>query len=327
MVARCNGPVQPVCNPFGIDLEEPPLAGVPYWSVVTQDLHAPFYRPSPIFLDQGGACPNCEGAVLRGLPLVLGVRANGGPTTPTSPPADPAKYQADLGSVLDAYPGAIAAVVIEDEVDTPARWSGTVDQYLAELAAGCAAAHQRGVRCTDSGVSSTNMLFLMADYYESEGSPTLALGVLAAAGDNPEVVAAFPAWPPAGDAEVMAALAARKPALDGAKALIAGARGAGVDLADFHFFESDLDTFDLAVAYMRNRSGCNTVMTGAFGLRAEDELAASRVLSDAHEFGLGLAVWASRAGGGEALVVDASGAMMANGTAFQMVSSGAMCGD
>jgi hypothetical protein len=83
-------------------------------------------------------------------------------------------YRKTLGDPIDrytiTYPGALEAVVIENEVDARATfYSGMAADYLAELAAGCEVAHARGVRCTDSGLGSTSMLLLLADYYETAG--------------------------------------------------------------------------------------------------------------------------------------------------------------
>jgi len=321
--APCNAPVAKLCNPFGLSLEAAALSGDAYWSFVTQTLEVPFYEPPPVVLDTGAACDRCAGAAAQGLRLVLAVRASGTPGTPASPPADLAAYREQLGALLDAHAGEVEAIVIEDGADTPAAWAGSVGGYLAELAAACEVAHARGVACTGGGLSSTTMVLLLAEYEASMGNVNGAVAVVTEAGDNPEVQAAFAAWPPATAGDVASALAAQKARLDAAHALLAGVRAAGVDHASFRWRERGQDALDLAIALTRIRAGCNSVAITDMGQRTQDPYELMHKAGDAAELGMRLVVWTARDDGGS--LVDATGALTTNGAALAGVTTAVGC--
>jgi hypothetical protein len=322
--AACNAGQPAVCNPFGVDLDVPGLSGEAYWTAIKDTLQVPFYKPTPLVLDTGGACATCDAAAQHGLRLVLEVHASGGAGVATPPPTDLTMTQAQLGEVLAAHAAAVAAVVVEAGADTPATWAGSVDQYLALLTAACATAHQKGVACTDGGLASTTMILLLADYQLTSGSTAGALQVLIAAGDNPEVQAAFPTWPPVTKEDVAAGLATQATRLAAARALLAGVRGAGVDQVNFHWMERDQDTLDQAIAFLRNQTGCNAVAVTDLGQRTQDGFEASHKAGDARELGGALVIWTSRGAGG---LVDAAGALTPNGTALLDLSLKSVCGD
>jgi hypothetical protein len=313
-----------VCNPFGIDLAPGGLADDAYWTLIAETLAVPYYRPGTVFLDTGGVCDRCTAAIQHDRKLVLVVRAGGTATTPTAPPADLGTYRSRLGAVLDESDAAVAAVVIEDEVD--ARYSGTAEEYLAELAAGCEVAHQRGVRCADGGMSSASLVLLLASYYEGLGNPGAALHLVSVAGGNPDVVSAFATWPPTTEQALTDGLATRKAAIDRLRVILAGEREAGVDYANFHWYERDTDTLDVAIAFMRNVTRCNAVMTSAIGQRGQDPLEALHKLDDAKELGLGLVIWDSGNAADAASVVDALGSLTPSGETLQTLSMESVCG-
>jgi hypothetical protein len=324
-VPPCDAPVTELCNPFGVDLEAAALSGDAYWAFITKTLEVPFYRPPPIVLDTGAACDRCAGAAAQGLRLVLAVRASGTPGTPASPPADLAAFRQQLGALLDTYAGKVEAVVVEDGADTPAVWAGSADGYLAEVAAACEVAHAKGVKCTDGGLATTTMVLLLAEYDLSMGNGQSAVSVVTEAGDNPEVQAAFATWPPATAADVSAALAGQKARFDAAHALLAGVRAAGVDYASFHWHERGQDALDLAIAFTRTRTGCNSVATPDLGQRTQDAFELMHKAGDAAELGLRLVVWTARDDGGA--VVDASGALTTNGAALAGLTTTVTCDD
>lgn len=324
--AYCNKGYPEACNPFGVDLEVPPLAGAAYWSVIRDTLKVPVYRPGTLYLDTGAACPRCNEAIEQGRVLVLVVRANGGPGTPTVMPEDLAMYKHQIGELLSAHTAAVAAVVIEESPDA-ATWGGTLDQYLELVAAGCEAAHEKGVPCADGGLSSTTMIFLLADHHAAAGSPASAIHIITAAGDNPEVRAAFAVWPPVTAQDLAAGLATQKARLDAARKLLPGVREAGVDLVNFHWYERDQDSLDNSMALARNLSGCNTLMTSDIGQRTQDGIEAFRKAQDAAELGMRLVVWSSRAESGSALLCDGTGALTEIGQVLAGLASTAICGD
>lgn len=324
-IAPCNAGGAPVCNPFGLDLDLPGMDGATYWGVVDTAIAAPFYKPPPVVLATGGACDRCVEATMHGRRLVLEVRADGGPGQPTTPPEDLSIYQGLLGELLDAHEAAVAAVVIEGGAESAADWEGSVDAYLALLAAGCATAHARGVDCTNAGISSTSMVLLLADYFAAAGTPAAAINAITLAGDNPEIPPLFPSFPPAGAADLEAGLDAARPRIDRARALISGARGAGVDYVNFHWWERDQDSLDQAIALARNASDCNHVATTDLGQRTQDTFELLHKAGDAKELGMSLVIWSSRAEDGGAPMCDAGGALTENGEAYAGLVSIATC--
>jgi hypothetical protein len=138
------------------------------------------------------------------------------------------------------------------------------------------------------------------------------------------VRAYFPAWPPSA-ADVALGIASARPRLDAAARLLAGVRGAGVDLANLRFREHDLDAFDLTVALVRGRTGCVSVGTTEIGQRTQAPYAVMHLATDAAELGLRVAVWS--AVGGDAPLLDASGALTEDGAALAGITAGAGCED
>jgi hypothetical protein len=129
-------------NPFGVMLTGPMALALRI--EVAQRLGAFYFRPESLFLDRwDGTCRPCDAALSAGLKLVLTVRANGGPATPTTPPSDLQAYRRTLSSVLARYRPAVIAV--ENEENSALFYTGTPEQYGAQLQAACEIAHQRGV--------------------------------------------------------------------------------------------------------------------------------------------------------------------------------------
>ncbi len=312
----CNQGMGPMCDPYGMSMPQGALADAAYWSVMSQ-LAAPYYRPAPqsvaTLAANPAACTACDAAVAHGLKLVL-VVANGGP------PASLTAFEATVGAAIDRYAGSIAALVVEDEPTTAASWSGTPAQFLAELAAGCHAAHARGVRCAGGGIDSTTMLLVTAGYYEGVGFGSEALRILQAAGNNPDVPAVTD------DQEVQALLASRAGAITGAKQILAGLPGADVDYATFHWYESDENTFDETIALLRQLSGCNALASDRLGGRSPGAAEVAFKLNDAQEMGLRLAVWDSTAAGDAASFADTGGTLTMNGLAMAAATRTADCG-
>jgi hypothetical protein len=328
MIAACNrGMVATSCNPYGVDLAPGALGDDAALHLVANVFDVPYYRPGTLYLDRLAedlSCTLCDRALLWNLRLVLVVRAGGDPLTPTSPPASLDAYGKTLGAFLDRYPKAIAAVVIEDEADTGARWSGSVADYLAELAAGCQVAHERGVRCAGSGVSSTSVLFLLAGYYQTHGNTAEAIRILQTAEGNPDVPAVFTSGAPT-EQDVLDLLAANQDRLDRTGQLLAGYGGAGADWVNFHWYESNEITLGAVVPLLRLVSGCVGVISDAIGQRDDDPLETTHKLMDLAEMGVRLVVWASADAGSAGSLVDATGALRPTGQALVDASATVDC--
>jgi hypothetical protein len=317
MVAPCNQGMTPLCNPYGLSLPQGSLPDATFWSLVKQGLSVPIFEPptqtTAALAANPAACTACDAAVAQGLGLVV-VVANGGP------PASLADYATTVGAVAERYKGTLAAVVIEDEPTAAATWSGTPAQYLAELAAACAAVHAHGARCASGGIDSTSMLIVTAGAYLQMGFSAEALRILQAASDNPAIPAV------ATDQDVQTFLASQAGVIAAAREILAGLPAAGADYANFHWYESDEDTFDETIALVRHLSGCNAEMSDALGMRDASAAEASFKLNDAEVFGLVVAVWVSPAPGATGSVLDATGAQTPVGQALAAAAKGLGCG-
>src|SRR5262249_34906282 len=72
-------------------------------------------------------------------------------------------------------------LAVENEMDhdgstqTKAQYTGTAQDYLAELKAACEVSHELGIPCMDGGISSAGMLPAIADYYLQNGRTSDAM--------------------------------------------------------------------------------------------------------------------------------------------------------
>lgn len=149
-------------NPFGVMLWPSRSEDLTLLTARANGLGVGWFRPPAQFIDRwrAGPCPSCDAVHRSGLAVALTVR-NGGrdqpPHQPSTPPADLARYEQTLASILDAWKPAI--VVVENEENLPTLYqagdtpAATAAAYGRELAAACEIAHQRGIACTNGGLS------------------------------------------------------------------------------------------------------------------------------------------------------------------------------
>jgi len=170
-------------------------------------------------------------------------------------------------------------------------------------------------------------VLLLADYYEGIGNTGAALHLVGVAGGDPDVVSAFATWPPTTEKALNDGLATRKAALDRLKQILAGERAAGVDYANFHWYEQDTDSLDVALAFLRNVTLCNALMTSAIGQRGQDPLEALHKLDDSKELGVALVIWDSGNAAGTTSLVDGTGSLTPSGEKLATLSMESVCGD
>lgn len=116
------------------------------------NLGASWARPSrALFADEWPThCAECQAADSLGAQKFYTIRANGGAGDPTAPITDTAAYSATLAAMLDATrPDWVA---VENEMDL-SFYAGTSSQWALEAAIACRVAHDRGIKCTDGGLS------------------------------------------------------------------------------------------------------------------------------------------------------------------------------
>ena len=286
-------------NPFGVMLTGPMALALRI--EIAQRLGALYFRPESLFLDRwGGTCQPCDAALSAGLKLVLPVRANGGPATPTTPPSDLEAYRRTLGRVLIRYRPAVIAV--ENEENSALFYTGTPEQYGAQLQAACEVAHQQGVPCTNGGLVSALVALLVYYHY-------LELGDYARAQDF-----RARAFPPEQHQWLDTPLAREQ--LEKGKQLIAVYRASQIDFVNFHWYIADPGTLREAVIYLRAQLG-RPVMTNEVGQFTDDPTETWNKIGAIVGLGLPIAVWFAQDGPKARGLVNGDGSLRPTGEAFR----------
>ncbi|GBC79351.1 hypothetical protein HRbin09_00567 [bacterium HR09] len=279
-------PSQLVRSPQGID--------------VAKTLGAVYLRPVAVFLDEWkGTCLECDIALDAGLQLVLTVRANGRGQA-TSPPDDLAAYQRTLGQVLDKYRPVV--LVVENEENSGLFYTGTPEDYAAELTAACQVAHEKAIPCTNGGLVSTLVALLVYDHYRESGQQTEAED-FAARVFTPEEQRQLNS--PRAQAQI-----------DKGKALLASYRAAGANYVNFHWYIADTRALGEAVAYLKAQTGL-VVMTNEIGQDNDDPNQTTAVMGKVVELGLPIAVWFSVDAPKARALVNLDGSLRPTGQAFK----------
>lgn len=295
-------------NPFGV------MLGNNTPTEVAIKLGVTYYRPISLFLDRwNGTCDECDRAKALGLKLVLTVRNNGGNRQPSTPPRNMNSYRDTLGKVLDTYKPALLAV--ENEENSNLFYEGTPAEYLAELSAACAVAHEKGIKCTNGGLVSSLVALLVADNYREAGDINKAtdyinrtlgpklksqFGGVSASNifSNPRVVSQ----------------------LTRGKKLLAGYKKGGADYVNFHWYIADTQALAEAVAYLERVTGLKATTNEIGQQRNVNPEQVTAVMGKVVELGLPHAVWFSIdiPGYGEARgLVEKDGTLRPNGVAFR----------
>ena len=300
-------PIQPksTTNPFGVMISGTTSQ---VKAQTANKLGAKYYRPISIFLDKwSGTCAECDAAVNAGLKLVLTIRNNGGGGQPSTPPSDLNAFKQTLGQIIDKYKPEV--LVIENEENSGAIfYSGTTQQYLQELKAGCEVAHQKGIKCTNGGLVSSLVVILVADSYIQAGDQDKANEYLnrSLVGAKQAMISQFNS-------------AKGKEQIAKGKELLAGYKSAGADFTNFHWYVADTKAMSEAVAYLRSTSGL-PVMTNEVGQQANtDPNQVTSVMQEIKNLGLPYALWFSmdtNPPNGARALNETNGTFRSNGEAY-----------
>ena len=248
-------------------------------------------------------------AVSGGLKLILTIRNNnGGPKNPTTPPADLNSYKSILSRVVDKYKPEV--LVIENEENSAALfYNGSVQQYLQELKAGCEVAHEKGIKCTNGGLVSSLVVFLVSENYKASGDAKKADEYLnrALVGAKQKLIS-------------QANSAKGREELAQGKEFLAGYKSSGADFMNFHWYVADTNALGEAVTYLRSASGL-PVMTNEVGQQANtDSTQVTNVMQKIVELGLPYAVWFSmdtNPPDGARALNEINGTLRPNGEAYK----------
>lgn len=280
----------PFAHPFGayvprrIDNDTPGPDSMP--SDRLDALGATISRPNAYILDQNAN--KVKGEVLycqtHGKTVVPVVRASRDNTTGISAPvSDFAAFNANLATWW-ATSGPFDLSVYGNEY-SGFFYSGSAAQYLAELAAFAAFVHGQGKQVCDSGIQCSHVILLTARWLIAGGNPTLALGV---AKDGLNLLAG---WYVQTSKELNDYLTTNQAALDKAEAMLAGAKAAGADLVNFHWYGPSTLALSQAVLYLKAISGQSLVMTNECGQRTYNPQDTGTLMVSMKNAGVNPVIW------------------------------------
>jgi hypothetical protein len=147
-------------NHLGLSLQG--LSGPPEQRVkIAKDLGANWYRPAPLQLLGDAKCDDCAAAQAAGMNIALVVRNAAAAGKPSVPVADAAEFEKRLRAVLEREKPAM--LIVEDEPEDPKSFSGTPEQYGAQLKGACDIAHEMKVQCANGGLNSISVANVVID--------------------------------------------------------------------------------------------------------------------------------------------------------------------
>lgn len=298
------GPRTAPPGPFGVMLDAKEL-DIDARVDLAEHLEARYFRSTAVLLPVwDGGCPECEAVHRAGLQWVLTLRNSRSVTTAARPLDDVDAFKRTVGRVLDRYEPSL--VVVENEENTAKFFDGTADDYLEELTAACQVAHQRHLPCTNGGLLSGTVAWVVYFHYIDSGD-------VAAAASFADRALTAPARTllktSAGEAEARAAA-------ERALQLLEGYGPAGADYLNIHWYIADGPALDEAVAYLRAVSGLR-VISNEMGQRDIDPDVTTALLRTAQRLDLPIVVWFSVDARLARSLVEPGGALRVTGEAFR----------
>jgi len=297
--------LNPSSNPFGImtwgnnDSTKMQIAA---------DLGAKYYRPLAIILDKNPlSCTECQAAIDKGFKLVLTIRANGGGGNPTTPPTDWNAYRNRLSQVLDNYQPEI--LVIENEENSSTFYTGTSDQFLAELKVGCEVAHSKNIKCTNGGLVSKLVVVLVSESYKPDTNKTDDYLKRALTPEDYVTVTesiGSPLW---------------QDQIKKGRELLAGYKASGADFVNFHWHQENAETLPEAVTYLGTASQGLPVINNE--ISPQKSISTNQVTSfmqKVFDLNWPYAIWYSNDAdgvGGSTALTDKNGVLNDSGRAYQ----------
>jgi hypothetical protein len=254
---------------------------------MAKNMGAVYFRPWDIdATDWRGRCADraCEAALEAGLALLITVRnagQNGNQPMPAAPPTSLDAYRLTISLVLDRYHPEL--LVVENEEDSSVNWNGSPEEYGVILQAACAVAHERGIPCTNGGISGEAVSLATWASYMDQGRTAEACDFArrAITGHEAEVycdlgsVAELSNEAQASLLEVRELLALYKPM--------------GADYINFHWYSPDAQALEEVINFLEKASGLSA-MTNEFGLQEQNPQALRVVMEKLVQLGLPYAV-------------------------------------
>ncbi|MCL6498956.1 MAG: hypothetical protein K6U07_02860 [Firmicutes bacterium] len=290
----------PAWNPFGVMLP-PRLAASGRGVEVARTLGVRYVRPDAVLTATANAsCPTCDRFRQAGFEVVLTLRNTWDPRVPSRPPGDLEGWRQTVDRVLSRYRPRV--LVVENEENSAWFYTGTPEEYGAQLKAACQVAHGRGIPCTNGGLVSTLVALLVYDRYRTSGQLAMARDFAARA------------FPPEVRRQLDSPEAQRQ--IEKGKALLSAYRAAPVDYVNFHWYVGDPRALEEAVGYLKAQTGL-AVLTNEVGQTSDDPHQTTAVMGKIVELGLPIAVWFGMDGPKARGLVDRDGNLRPTGEAFR----------
>jgi hypothetical protein len=237
---------------------------------------------------------------------------------PASPPTDLADYQARLGQALTYHPTPVVAIENEETADK--FYTGTPEQYLAELAAAVPVAHAHGALISDGGLVSAGVQLATwqdlwvhsgctaADHYAAITFPSSRIGA--------DVIADLPSCADPGK-PILGNTPKALGVLNDTNTLINGFRSLPIDYVNFHWYQSPPEAMRISVDFLRRATG-KQVVTNEIGQFDTSPDTMRALLDETARLHIHWVTWfASNGSGGAMGLFNPDGSIRSSGIAFR----------
>ena len=293
-------PLPGAANPFGLMLGAGGLT-IEQRIELVQLMGVPYFRPNSVFVQSWkGTCAECDAAQQAGLRLVLTVRNNGGDGQASRPPDDLDAYAHTLGAILDQYRPAL--LIVENEENSNLFYSGTPEEYGAELKVACDTAHAFGIQCANGGLVSKLVALLVYEHYVDTGDT-----------DHAQSFAARVFAP---DEQSQLDSPRTRQQIQRGRALLQVYTASGADYINFHWYITDATALAEAVGFLSLQTGLPS-MSNEIGQHDRSPETVRNLMKAVVQLELPYAIWFSIDAPQAQALINSDGTQRDNGLAFQ----------
>ncbi len=295
-------------NPFGLMLG-PDALGIDKRIAVIKSLGGAYFRPWDVTVGEwDGKCVECMAIEQSGLKVLLTVRANGGASAPTSPPKDLNLYKRTLADILDKRKPEL--LVVENEESSVYFYTGTPNDYSIEERTACEVAHSKGVKCTNGGLASDEVVLLTwANYADTNrAAQGCAFARRALDAQLAQILC-----------NVRTPTQLPKPLQDDlnkGRALLKIYATTGADYLNFHWYVPDPDALAEAIAFLRSASKL-PLMSNEMGQQSDNANTIQPLMQKALDLALPYVIWYSVDSAKARALDHPDGSLRATGQAFK----------
>jgi hypothetical protein len=294
---------------------------------VAKQLGASWYRPTPVLLGESEPiCPDCRLANSAGMKLAVVVRNGGANGKASSGVGDEAVFKKKLRGVLEQYKPDL--LIVEDEPDNQKEsFSGTAEEYGAELKAACEVSHSMNVRCANGGLSSKAAAGLVIDQRWKTDRIDAAkfantIEFTRASGHDPLNIVVKTVGEGKSDLDAIVGAAEKylsqnRAEIDRARAFAAVVDASGADYFNFHWLELKPDVLS-KVADVLHEISKRPLMSDEVGQRSDRAFETGEKIRVLLDNGVRPVIWAAADGkDGVVGLVDGKGKLRPTAAAFQ----------